>query len=31
MLKIDQVHFKKGCNAMYAMYVEDGKRTYKKT
>ena len=23
MSKIDQVHLKKGCNAMYAMYVED--------
>ena len=23
MLKIDQVHLKKGCNAMYAMDVED--------
>ena len=26
MSKIDQVHLKKGCNAMYAMYVEDSKR-----
>ena len=25
MLKIDQVHLKKGCNAMYAMYVKDVK------
>ena len=23
MSKIDQVHLKKGCNAMYAIYVED--------
>ena len=23
MLKIDQVHLKKGCNAIYTMYVED--------
>ena len=25
MSKIDQVHLKKGCNAMYAMNVEDVK------
>ena len=25
MLKIDQVHLKKGCNAIYTMYVEDVK------
>ena len=25
MSKIDQVHLKKGCNAMYAMYVKDAK------
>ena len=30
MSNIDQVHFKKFCNAMYAMYVEDSKRNKRK-
>ena len=33
MLKIDQVHLKKGCNAMCTMYVkdvEDSKRNKRK-
>ena len=30
MSKIDQAHLKKGCNAMYAMYVEESKRNKRK-
>ena len=30
MSQIDQVHLKKGCNAMYDMYVKDSKRNKRK-
>ena len=30
MSKIDQVQLKKGCNAMYAMYVKDSERNKRK-
>ena len=30
MLKVDQILLKKGCNAIYAMYVKDSKRNKRK-